>query len=78
MIWQKNNVIWAVSIISLTGYNIIWYACDERKFFFHSDLNAVLVVAIPAILESFTFFLLGLSDLDESAISFFEYFLKDS
>ena len=34
MISQKNNVIGAVSIISLTGYNIIWYACDERKFFF--------------------------------------------
>ena len=28
------TVIWAVPIISLTGSNIIWYACDERKFFF--------------------------------------------
>ena len=68
MISQKNNVMWAVSIISLTGYNIIWYACDERKFFFHSDLKAVLVVAVPASLERFTFFLLGLSDLGESAV----------
>ena len=35
---------------------------------FHSDLKAVLVVNAPASLEGFTFFLLGLSDLDDFAI----------
>ena len=71
MISQKNNVIGAVSIISLTGYNIIWYACDERKIFFHSDLRVVLVCAVTSSLERFTFFLLGLSDLDDSSIFIF-------
>ena len=28
------TIIWAVPIISLAGYDIIWYACDERKLFF--------------------------------------------
>ena len=28
------GLIRAVSTISLTGYDIIWYACGERKFFF--------------------------------------------
>ena len=35
--------------------------------FFHSDLKFVLVVVIPAILELFSFFLIGLIDLDDSA-----------
>ena len=70
MISQKNNVIWAVSTISPTGYNIIWYA---------SDLKVVLVVIVLAMLEHFTFFLIELTDLDNSAILiFFEYFSKDS
>ena len=49
--------------------------------FFHSDLKVVvLVLNAPASLERFAFFLLGLSDLDDSAISkfCFEYFSKDS
>ena len=64
MISQKNNVMWAVSTISPIGYNIIWYACDERKLFFPS-------VVVPATLERFTFFLIGLIDLDDSAILIF-------
>ena len=36
-------------------------------------------MVVPAILEPFTFFLIGLIDLDDSAILiFFEYFSKDS
>ena len=35
---------------------------------FHSDLKAVFVFNAPASLERFTFFLLGLSDLDDFAI----------
>ena len=34
MMPKKNNVIRAVSTISPTGYDIIWYACDERKLLF--------------------------------------------
>ena len=59
MISQKNNVIWAVSTISRTGYNIIWYA---------SDLKVVLVAIVPAILEHITFFLIGVTDLDNFVI----------
>ena len=46
-------------------------------FFFHSDLKVLLVVAAPASLECFTFFLLGLGD---SAIFklCLENFSKDS
>ena len=45
---------------------------------FYSDLKVVLVVNAPVSLERFTFFLLGLSDLDDSAIFkfCFEYFEK--
>ena len=39
--------------------------------FFHSDLKIVLVVIVPASLERFTFFLIGLIDLDDSAIFIF-------
>ena len=50
-----------------------------ENYFFHSDLKVVLVVVVLAILERFTFFLMGLTDLDNSAILiFFEYFSKDS
>ena len=70
------GLIQAVSIISFTGYNIIWYACGERKFFFPSDL-----VAVSASLEGFTFRLLGLCHLDDSAIfiflSIFQKILKN-
>ena len=51
----------------------------KENYFFHSDLKVVLVVVVLAILERFTFFLMGLTDLDNSAILiFFEYFSKDS
>ena len=76
IILQKTNVIWAVSIISPTGYNIIWYARDERKSFFPFSLNIVLVEIVPASLERFTFFLIGLIDLDDSAIFIFWLFFK--
>ena len=50
----------------------------KENYFFHSDLKVVLVVAVPASLECFTFYLLRLSDLDDSTIFFFfEYFSKD-
>ena len=71
MISQKNNVIWAVSTISPTGYNIIWYACDERKSFFPFSLKIVLLEIGPDRLERFTFFFIGLSYLDDSAIFIF-------
>ena len=47
--------------------------------FSFSDFKVVLLVAAPASLECFTFFLLAPSDLDDSAIFkfFFEYFSKD-
>ena len=38
----------------------------KENYFFHSDLKVVLVV-----LECFTFFLMGLIDLNDSAIFFF-------
>ena len=52
----------------------------KRNSFFYSDLKIVLLVAALASLQRFTFFLLGLSDLDDSAILkfWFEYFQKDS
>ena len=43
----------------------------KENYFFHSYLKVVLVVVISAILEHFTFFLIGLIDLDDSAILFF-------
>ena len=39
---QKNNVIGTVSTIYPTGYNIILYACDERKLFFLSRFEVCL------------------------------------
>ena len=48
----------------------------KENYFFHSDLKVVLVVVV---LECFAFFLMGLIDLNDSAIFFFfEYFSKDS
>ena len=50
----------------------------KENYFFHSDLKVNLVVVILAILERFTFFLMGLIDVNDSAILiFFEYFPKD-
>ena len=67
----------------MSNFNYISYrqtsidASDKRDFFFHSDLKVLLVVAAPASLECFTFFLLGLGD---SAIFklCLENFSKDS
>ena len=45
--------------------------------FFHSDLKVVLVVVVLASLKHFTFFLIGLSDLDDSALfNFLSIFQK--
>ena len=73
---KKKNVIWAVSAISPTGYNIIWYAYDERNFFSIQilKLSSVLVVVVQASLERFTSFLIGLTDLDNSGIFIFFFF----
>ena len=49
----------------------------KENYFFHSDLKVNLVVVILAILERFTFSLMGLIDVNDSAILiFFEYFSK--
>ena len=40
----------------------------KENSFFHSDLKVVLVAVLPAISERFTSFLIGLIDLDDSAI----------
>ena len=49
----------------------------KENYFFHSDLKIVLVVVVPAILEHFTFFLIGLIDLDDSAILIFLSFFQN-
>ena len=50
----------------------------KENYFFHPELKFVLAVVVPAILEQITFFLIGLIDLEDSAILiFFEYFSKD-
>ena len=43
----------------------------KENSFFSSDLKVVLLVAVTISLERFTFFLVGLSDLDDSAIFIF-------
>ena len=43
----------------------------KENSFFYSDLKVLLVVAVPASWERFTFCLLGLSDLDYSTIFIF-------
>ena len=43
----------------------------KENSFFHSDLKVVLAVVVPASLERFTFFLIGLIDHDDSAIFIF-------
>ena len=52
----------------------------QLNYLFHLDLKVVFYLASPASLQRFTFFLLGLGDLDDSAIfkSCFEYFSNDS
>ena len=70
MISQKNNVIWAVSTISPTGYNIIWYACDERKLFFPFRFEGCLSGGCSSHLGTFYFL------LNRTILIFFEYFFK--
>ena len=49
----------------------------KKNSFFHSDLKVVLVVAVATSLERFTFFLLGLNDLEMILpFSFFWVFFK--
>ena len=51
----------------------------KENYFFYPDLKVVLLVVVSAILERLTFFLMGLIDLDDSAILvFFSIFSKDS
>ena len=78
MISQKNNVIWAVSTISPTGYNIIWYACDERKLFFPFRFEGCLSAGCSGQFGTF-YFLLNRTDWSWrfSMFIFFEYFWKD-
>ena len=50
----------------------------KEIIFFHSDLKVLLVVVVPAILERFILFLIGLIDLDDSCyFNFCVYFSKD-
>ena len=68
--------MWAVLIISLTGYKSSATLVMKQNSFFSSDLKVVLLVAVTTSLERFTFFLVGLSDLDDSAIFIFWVFFK--
>ena len=64
---QKINVMSSFNYISyrLTPFSTL---VMKGNSFFYSDLKVVLLVAAPASLERFTFFLLGPSDLDDSII----------
>ena len=70
----------------MSSFNISYWLISfgtlviKENSFFHSDLKVVLVVNAPVSLERFTFFLLGLSDLDDSTIFkfCFGYFSKVS
>ena len=73
-----------INVMSSFNYIFYWLTLDSKlvikgNSFFYSDLKVVLLVAAPASLERFTFFLLGLSDLDDSVIFnvCFEYFSND-
>ena len=79
MMSQKNNVIWPVSTISPTGYNIIWYSCDERKLFFPFRFEVYLSGGRSGHLGTF-YFLLNRTDWSWwfCYFIFFEYFSKDS
>ena len=74
----KINVTSSFNYIS---YRLTLFATLVLKgnSFFYSYLKIVSFVAAPASFECFTFFLLRLSDLDDSAIIkfCFEYFAKD-
>ena len=71
--------MWAVSTIPPTGYKSFGMLVMKENYFFRSYLKVVSVVVISAILERFTFFLIGLIDLDDSAILVFSgFFSKDS
>ena len=49
----------------------------KENSFFYSDLKVVLVVVVLASLKRFTFFLIGQSDLDDSALfNFLSIFQK--
>ena len=50
---KKNNAIRAVSTISPTGYDIIWYACDERKLLFPFRFEDCLSGGRPGHLGTF-------------------------
>ena len=52
------TIIWAVPITSLTGYNIIWYACDERKFFFPFRFESCASGGCSSQLGTFHFLLI--------------------
>ena len=79
-IWciTKNNVIWAVLTISPTGYNTIWYACDERKLFFPFRFEGCLGGGRSGHLGTF-YFLLNRADWSWwfYYFNFFVYFSKD-
>ena len=70
----------------MSSFNISYWLTSfgtpliKENALLHSYLKVVLVVNAVASLEGFTFFLLGLSDLNVSAIFkfCFEYFSKDS
>ena len=51
--------------------NIIWYACDERKYFFTFSVKVVFVETAPASLERFTFLFIELNGLDDLPFSNF-------
>ena len=71
--------MWAVSTIPPTGYKSFGMLVMKENYFFCSDLKVVSAVVIPATLECFTFFSIGLINLDDSAILIFsEFFSKDS
>ena len=67
--------------ISSISYRLTLFGTLVTKgnSFFYSYLKVVLLVAAPASLECFAFFMLRLSGLDDSAIIkfCFEYFSKD-
>ena len=66
-----------MSLLDITSFGALRM---KENSFFHSDLKVALVVAVPASLERFTFFLIGLrSDLDDFAIFIFlSIFQKNS
>ena len=79
MISQKNNVIWAVSVIPFTGYNIIWYACDERKLFFPFRFERCRIGGRHNQFRTFYFLLIRTQwSWCFCHFHFFEYFSKEN